>query len=98
MNSRVPYIIICGILGVLLVLVVGIPSHQSQIVVNMPKDAQPLATLTPSEPPTKVITQERAILWWSVFKAMSDRGYDNAAIRAANEAVDKVYGPLPSKP
>ncbi len=67
--------------------------HGPQITVVMPKDAQPLAQL--DNHPTITISSDRAVLYWTVFKNMSDRGYDSTATMAAQDAVDKVYGPIP---
>lgn len=84
--------VIIAILAVLLLLPSAKPT---QIVVNMPADAKPLASLAPvvsSE--AKVITQERAVLYWTIFKASLDAGADTEhATYRAEAAVDKVYGP-----
>ncbi len=66
----------------------------TQIVVNMPKDAQPLQSLNPTvSTDVKVINQDRAVLWWTVFSKMADKGYNSTAIKAADQAINTVYGP-----
>lgn len=70
------------------ILVFGSIKKDPSVIVQMPKDAQPLATL---ESDIKVIGEDKAVLWWTVFKHMSDKGYSTTAIEAANDAVDKVY-------
>ena len=73
----------------------------SQVVVNMPADAKPLAALTPVvSPNAKVIAEERAVLYWTIYHASLERSGNatwatEAATAAAKEAVDKVYGPSP---
>lgn len=68
-----------------------------QIVVNVPAEFKPLDTL----PPT-AIEGARASLWWTVYQrtveAAAEGGYSDEvgkATDAANEAVDKVFGPAP---
>lgn len=70
-----------------------------QIVVNMPKDGLPLEQLaTPViSSDAKVITQERAVLWWTVFSKMADKGYTSSAADIADRAVNTVYGPAPKQ-
>lgn len=66
-----------------------------KIVVNMPKDARPLAELENN--PTINIPEERAVLWWTVFKCLADNGYTTSATEAADKAVLTVYGPQSSR-
>ncbi len=63
-----------------------------QVTVIMPKDAKPLSTLT--EPGSKVVGSDRATLWWTVYKAGLDKGWNQSAIDAADHAVKAAYGPL----
>ena len=71
-------------------------SNEPHIIINLPKDAKPLATLT--QPGDKVVGSDRAVLWYTVWKASLDKGWNQSAIDAANAAIDKVYGPLPTHP
>lgn len=77
-------------------LAVYLFTPSTKVIVNMPADAKPLATLV--QPGDKVIGNDRAVLWWTVFKTTLEMRHDSSlAYYAANEAVDKVYGPIPAK-
>ena len=82
--------IICFFLGALVTR-----DTSPKIVVNMPKDARPLAELEKN--PTLNISEEKAVLWWTVFKCLADKGYTASAMTAADKAVLTVYGPHSSR-
>lgn len=100
-------LVIALLFGVLILIIfpfaIDISSSDStpKVVVQMPHDAKPLVTLAPVQSPdTKIITQDRAVLWYTVFnKVISvtrppiDGNDIQIAVRAANDAVDKAYGP-----
>lgn len=70
----------------------SLPLVSSQVIVNVPPDWKPLDTLPPTQ-----IDGARATLWWTVFNAAKDEyDYSDTAIKCADAAVDKVFGPLPS--
>lgn len=78
--------------------VIGILSfpRSPQVIVNMPADAKPLAELEKS--PSISVSEERAVLWWTVYKYTFEKtGFSSTAYIAANQAVDKIYGPPPLK-
>ncbi len=94
MNPFDYLVTICGgfILGVIVFALLS-GSGKPQIVVNMPADAQPLATLSTD---AKVIGSDRAVLWYTIFDASIKAGATTAgAVDRANAAVDKVYGSTP---
>ena len=70
------------------------------IIVNLPQDYKPLETLEGKE----VVVGERALLWWTVYKATLysidevDVFAIHNAVNAADRAVDKVYGKDVEKP
>lgn len=66
--------------------------HGPGIVVNMPAGAAPLESLAPLPEGTRIVPEDRAILWWTVFKYAMDKNYStDSATRAADKAVDKAY-------
>jgi hypothetical protein len=76
------------------------PKGTPTIVVNMPADAKPLEQLTSHPEVDVTISSPRAVLWWTVFNHAvingdTDTFWIDAAVDAANAAVDKAYGPLP---
>lgn len=80
-------LVICGLAAVLR------PSKEPQIVVNMPADAKPLATLT--QPGDKVIGPDRAVFYWTIYQKTSSGGWGpSTCADIADRAVNTVYGPL----
>lgn len=73
------------------------PVATPQIVVNVPSDFKPMVPMPVSE-----VSGARAILWWSVYEKTLEAtenigGFTNeveTSIEAANDAVNKVFGPL----
>ncbi len=59
-----------------------------RVVVNMPADYTPMASLPPTE-----IEGAKAVLWWTVYEKCLDAAYQDSddAISAADAAVDKVF-------
>jgi hypothetical protein len=85
-------IIVIAVLIVVLFASLITPNRKPTVVVNMPADAKPLATLT-ALPDTKVITSERAVLWWTVYKETLERTeLCDTSVRAADQALVAVYG------
>lgn len=85
------------LLAVFIMTLTWLFPKQPQIVVQMPCDAAPLEQLVPAAPPispeTKVITQERAVLWVTVFKLVLDKGFSAGyCADQADRAVKIVYG------
>lgn len=76
---------------------VWVKSHNPQVIVNMPANAQPLATLDKTVvADAKVIDNERAVLWWTVYKYSVDKGVDAGWARNyAGDAVLQAYGKAP---
>lgn len=72
-------------------LIAGIASNKKQsVVVNMPADAQPLSQL---ETDTKIIGPEKAVLWWTVYRATLDKGWSSdSSAHSADRAIETVYG------
>lgn len=66
----------------------------TKIMLNFPEDAKRLEMLPPDKSfDEKTIEGQKAILWWSVFKAgLDESGVGSWSVEYANEAVDKVYG------
>ncbi len=87
-----------GLLALLIVCAMAVlPSTRTpQIVVNMPADAKPLATL--AQPGSKVVGPDRAVLWFTVFESARRQTLASQAAQLADQAVNTVYGPLPSHP
>ena len=81
-------------LGMGLVTIKAIKSKsEPQIIVAMPPDAKPIEQLDKTTICTNVITQDRAVLWWTVYKYTLSRGYGpSTASEKANSAVDSCYG------
>ncbi len=61
-----------------------------EIVVYLDKDAKRPATLP--LPDGKIVTGERAALWWTVFEKAIETEDSDDATYAANEAVETVFG------
>ncbi len=91
------------LIGVTVVLLVSLalfslrPFEQPQIVVQLPKDAAPLEQIAPAVTPisadAKVITQERAVLWWTIYKVTLDKGFSAGyCADQADRAVVAAYG------
>lgn len=68
----------------------GAAPVKPSVVVNVPADYRPLPSLSTD---AKVISGEKAVLWYSVYCKTMETDYEdsNDAIRAANEAVSKVF-------
>lgn len=87
------YLLIGFLLIVLMMLLVANSNRQPRIIVNMPADAKPLSRLT--EPGDKVIGSDRAVLWWTVYKASLDNHADCYISKdVADQAVKNVYGEI----
>lgn len=71
------------------------PTAEPRIVIQMPADAVPLATL--AQPGDKVVGSDRAVLFWTVFQRCVDdpNVYIDDAVKAAIQAVETVYGSIP---
>lgn len=85
---------IAGILvGVFMATLVNVltTGNKPQVIVNMPKDAVPLESLAPLPEGTKIVSEERAVLWWTVYKCAMDNGWKSYASYDANQAVHAVY-------
>jgi len=89
------YFYIIVLVGLLLALSFALnPSKPANIVVNMSKDALPLERLTNTEKvaDAKIVTSEKAVLWWTVFKLAMDKGWRvGTAANAADQAVKACY-------
>lgn len=68
------------------------PVSSPPIHLSFPSDARPL-TILPETPDSKILeSNQKAVLWWTVFKEMANKGYINSAQDAADRAVKAVYG------
>ncbi len=76
--------------------IVALPTGRPQIIVNMPADAKPLATL--AQPGDKVVGPDRAVLWFTVFESARKQTLATSAAQLADQAVNTVYGSLPARP
>lgn len=90
-NERKAHYILWGTIWTLILIVLvfnGVASSRSAVVVNVPADYKPLATM-PKD--TKVLANEKAILWWTVYSAAIDhhREYPTSD---ATQAIQAVYG------
>lgn len=103
MSSRFPglrdILIALGLSSLMMVILFGsvhaFSSKQPQIVVQMPADAAPLEQITTAaaSPEAKVITQDRAVLWITVYKATLDKGFSAGyCADQADRAVKAAYG------
>jgi len=80
-----------GLLLLLIVCVLALPALTTQsprVIVNIPADSKPLQSL----PDDKVVSGDKAVLWWTVYKATLDKGWSSdAATIAAERAIKSVY-------
>jgi hypothetical protein len=91
--------IVLLIIGVALALAIAFNGwvtlyhSQPHVVVMLDKDAKATALL--AIPPEKVLTGDRAALWFTVFNKACQYSAASDARYYANDAVDHVYGPVP---
>src|SRR5690606_23935446 len=79
------------ILGGVISVLLSFRSAGPDVVVHMPADAAPLESLAPLPEGTRVVTEDRAVLWWTVFKHAMDKGYGRVADTYADRAVRAAY-------
>lgn len=91
--ARFALTLLCGGSIILAIFLLSLP-QSPQVIVNMPADAKPLAELEKN--PSISISEERAVLWWTVYKyTLEKTGFSSTSYIAANQAVEKAYGPTP---
>lgn len=68
--------------------------HGPQVIVNMPANAKALQALPHPAGDAKIISGDRAILWWTVYSAALEHHRDYPA-DDARRAIEACYGSTP---
>jgi hypothetical protein len=88
------WMIVIAVAGLIAVFIFTGAHHPPQVIVNMPADAKALAQLPPPSGDAKVLSNERAILFWTVYSAAIEH-HREYPVSDATQAVEAAYGSKP---